>query len=180
MAIVARLIPRFEQGLAKLHQGLAKPRGEKRRVKITERSGRLKQRCRGIGQHYRVEYQTDTPGKKFKALTWTKEPVPGTQMSDPGVYCLRSSETSWSPEQLWRTYITLTDLEAVLRSLKPELGLRPIFHSKEARSDVHLFISVLAYRFVQIIRTRLADRGYMTVGPACARSSRFSVASPAV
>ncbi len=158
-AIVARLTQRFEQGLAKLCQGLAKPRGEKRLIKITERIGRLKEKCRGIGQHYRIEYQTETSGNKLTALTWTKQPVPGTLMSDPGVYCLRSNETSWTPEQLWRTYITLTDLEAVFRSLKSELGLRPIFHHKEARSDGHLFISVLAYQFVQIIRTRLADRG---------------------
>jgi Transposase DDE domain len=158
-AIVARLTQRFEQGLAKFCQGLAKPRGEKRLVKITERIGRLKQKCRGIGQHYRIEYQTEASGKKLKALTWTKEPVPGTLMSDPGVYCLRSNETSWTPEQLWRTYVTLTDLESVFRSLKSELGLRPIFHHKEARSDGHLFISVLAYQFVQVIRTRLADRG---------------------
>ncbi len=60
---------------------------------------------------------------------------------------------------MWRTYVMLTDLEAVFRSLKSELGLRPIFHRKEARCDAHLFISVLAYQFVQIIRTRLADRG---------------------
>jgi len=49
----------------------------------------------------------------------------------------------------------LTDLEAVFRSLKGELGLRPIFHSKAERSDGHLFISVLAYQFVQSIRRRL-------------------------
>jgi len=158
-AIIARLTQRFEQGLAKLCEGLAKPRGEKRLVKITERIGRLKQKCRGIGQHYRIEFQTDGSGKKLKALTWTKQPVPGTQMTDPGVYCLRSNETAWTPEQLWRTYVTLTDLEAVFRSLKSELGLRPIFHRKEARSDAHLFISVLAYQFVQIIRKRLAERG---------------------
>ena len=138
---------------------MAKPRGEKRLLKITERIGRLKQKCRGIGQHYRIEYQTDASGKKLKAFTWTQVPIPGTMMSDPGVYCLRSNETAWSPEQLWRTYVTLTDLEAVFRSLKSELGLRPIFHHKQARSDAHLFISVLAYQFVQIIRTRLAARG---------------------
>jgi transposase len=159
VAIITRLTQRFEQGLAKLCEGLAKPRGEKRLVKITERLGRLKQKCRGIGQHYRIEYHTDSSGKKLKALTWNKQPLPGTQMSDPGVYCLRSNETTWTPEQLWRTYTTLTDLEAVFRSLKSELGLRPIFHSKEARSDAHLFISVLAYQFVQIIRKRLAERG---------------------
>ena len=77
-----------------------------------------------------------------------------------GVYCLRSNETSWTPEQMWRTYVMLTDLEAVFRSLKSELGLRPIFHHKESRSDAHLLISVLAYQFVQVIRTRLADRGH--------------------
>lgn len=159
VAIITRLTQRFEQGLAKLCEGLATPRGEKRLVKITERVGRLKQKCRGIGQHYRIEYHTEASGKKLKALTWNKEPVPGTQMTDPGVYCLRSNETSWTPEQLWRTYVTLTDLEAVFRSLKSELGLRPIFHRKEARSDAHLFISVLAYQLVQIIRKRLAERG---------------------
>src|SRR5450756_754640 len=113
----------------------------------------------GIGQHYRIEYQTEGSGKKLNALTWTKQPLPGTQMSDPGVYCLRSNETSWTPEQLWRTYVTLTDIEVVFRSLKSELGLRPIFHRKQTRSDAHLFISVLAYQFVQIIRKQLAERG---------------------
>ena len=158
-AIVARLTQRFEQGLAKLSQALQKPRGEKRLIKISERIGRLKQKCFGISQHYRIEYQTDASGTKLTALTWSKDILPGSQASDPGVYCLRSNETSWTPEQMWRTYVMLTDLEAVFRSLKSELGLRPIFHHKESRSDAHLLISVLAYQFVQIIRTRLADRG---------------------
>jgi transposase len=47
----------------------------------------------------------------------------------------------------------------VFRSLKGELGLRPIFHSKEERSDGHLFISVLAYQFVQMTRLRLRAHG---------------------
>ena len=61
--------------------------------------------------------------------------------------------------KLWRTYVTLTDLEAVFRSLKSELGLRPIFHQKEAaqrRPSVHhgARLSVRA-----IIRSRLAEHG---------------------
>ena len=90
VAIVARLTRRFEEGLAKLCQSIAKPRGERRLVKITERVGRLKQKCRGVAQHYRIEYQMDDAGKKFTALTWTKQPISGTQMSDQGVYCLRN------------------------------------------------------------------------------------------
>jgi len=53
----------------------------------------------------------------------------------------------------------LTDLEAVFRSLKPELGLRPVYHHKEEQVDGHLFITVLAYRFVQIIRKHLQNHG---------------------
>ncbi len=53
---------------------------------------------------------------------------------------------------MWQTYATLTDAEAVFRSLKSELGLRPIFHHKQGRADAHLFISVLAYQAVQTLR----------------------------
>jgi hypothetical protein len=53
----------------------------------------------------------------------------------------------------------LTDLDAGFRSLKGELGLRPIFHSKQERTEGHLFISVLAYQFFQTIRQRLKAYG---------------------
>jgi hypothetical protein len=41
----------------------------------------------------------------------------------------------------------LTDLEAAFRSLKSELGFRPVYHHKEERVDGHLFITVLAYQY---------------------------------
>ena len=157
--IMARFCTRFEAGLAKLANGLTTPRGEKRPDRIQERIGRLKAASRGAGQHYTVTLETDPVGTMVTALRWEKTPVPGTMLTDPGVYCLRSNELSWSAEQLWRTYMMLTDLEAVFRSLKGERGLRPIFHSKEERSDGHLLISVLAYQFVHAIRQRLGAHG---------------------
>ena len=80
-------------------------------------------------------------------------------MTHPGVYCLRSSETDWDESTLWRTYFMLTDLVAVCRSLKSELGLRPSYHHKPIRADEHLFITVSAYQLVQVIRTRLRQAG---------------------
>ena len=48
----------------------------------------------------------------------------------------------------------------LLRSyLKTELRLRPIWHSKDSRIAAHLFIGVLAYHGVHLIRTRLRARG---------------------
>ena len=72
---------------------------------------------------------------------------------------LRSNQTDWDEETLWRTYVTLTDIEAVFRSLKSELGLRPIFHHKPIRAEGHLFITVIAYQLVQVIRRRLRQTG---------------------
>ena len=80
-------------------------------------------------------------------------------MTHPGVYCLRTNELQWDEATLWRTYTMLTDLEAVFRSLKSELGLRPIYHHKEERADGHLFITVLAYQAVQVIRRKLKGHG---------------------
>ncbi len=59
---------------------------------------------------------------------------------------------------LWHTYTMLTDLEAVFRSLKSELGLRPIFHHTKERTEGHLFITVLAYQAVQALRKQLKER----------------------
>ena len=166
-AINARFITRFEAGLQKLTDGLTRPRGEKRLDRLQERIGRLKASSHGIGQHDQVELEADATGQKAIALRWQQQPVAGTMLTDPGVYCLRSNETGWGEEALWRTYRMLTDLEAVFRSFKPvlspvegsELGLRPVFHHKENRVDGHLFITVLAYQFVQIVRRQLKDRG---------------------
>ena len=60
---------------------------------------------------------------------------------------------------LWRTYIMLTELESVFRSLKTDLGLRPVLHRIDRRVEGHLFISVLAYHFVHTLRTQLKAQG---------------------
>lgn len=158
-AMVARFAEGFEAGLQKIADGLQKPRAEKRHDRLLERIGRLKEKSRGASQHYTVSLATDASGKTVTALTWEKSPVAGTMATHPGVYCLRSNELDWDEERLWRTYTMLTDLESVFRSLKSELGLRPVFHSKEDRSDGHLFITVLAYQCVQVVRTKLKAAG---------------------
>lgn len=156
-AMAERFSSRFEAELKGLNDGLQRPRTEKRPDKLWERIGRLKEKQHGIGQHYQIVLQTDESGEKAIGITWQKQIIPGTYVSLPGVYCLRSNQTDWTEEQLWRTYMMLTDLEAVFRSLKSDLGLRPIFHQKEERADSHLFITVVAYQFVQLIRYRLKE-----------------------
>ena len=157
--IAERFARRFESALTELSQGLSKPRTRKRLDQVWQRIGRLKEQSRGIAQHYDIELDTDETGQRATAVRFTRRALAGSMMTHPGVYCLRSSETDWDELTLWRTYFTLTDLEAVFRSLKSELGLRPIYHHKPIRADGHLFITVIAYQLVQVIRTRLRQAG---------------------
>jgi Transposase DDE domain len=158
-AISGRFVTRFETGLANLAAGLDKPRAQKKLADIQQRIGRLKEKSRGIGQHYEITVTPDETGTKAAAITWTKTPVEGSMLTHPGVYCLRSNETTWDAAKLWHTYTMLTDLEAVFRGLKSELGLRPVFHHNERRTEGHLFITVLAYQLVQAIRRKLEAAG---------------------
>ena len=156
--IVERFAKRFESALTKLSEGLSKPRTQKRLDKVWQRIGRLKAQSRGVAQHYDVELDTDKTAQRATAVRFELAArSAGTMMTHPGVYCLRSNETGWDEATLWRTYFTLTDLEAVFRSLKSELGLRPIYHHKPIRADGHLFITVIAYQLVQVIRRRLRE-----------------------
>ena len=158
-AMLKKAMTRFEKRLQELHEGLSRPRTHKKLETIWKRIGRLKATSSGAGQHYHIEVDTDTGGKNVTAIRWEQRPVAGSKLTHPGVYCLRSNQTDWCAEKMWRTYIMLTDLEAVFRSLKSELGLRPIYHQKQHRSNGHLFITVLAYQLVQVIRRRLREQG---------------------
>ena len=157
-AIVERAGERLEQELKKLHAGLSKPRSTKRLEKVWQRIGRLREKYPKASTHYQIQVEADGKGNKAVAVSWERQPAGNSIATHPGVYCLRTNVTDWDAQRLWSTYVLLTDLEAVFRSLKSELGLRPIYHWKPERSEAHLFVTVLAYQLVQVIRTRLQGR----------------------
>ena len=157
--IFERFAARFETALTQLHDRLSRPRAHKRLPQVWQRIGRLKAKHPRVAPHYRITVTPDETGEKAAAVTWSRQLQDGSMATHPGVYCLRSSETDWDEDTLWRTYTTLTDVEAVFRALKSELGLRPIYHRKPVRADGHLFLTVIAYQLVQVIRSRLRAHG---------------------
>lgn len=62
-----------------------------------------------------------------------------------GQYLLRSNLTGEDPAELWRNYMNLVRIEESFRTLKGDLGLRPVFHQLDDRIEAHVFISFLAY-----------------------------------
>jgi len=72
-----------------------------------------------------------------------------------GHYLLRSNLTGEDPAVLWTRYVQLTQIESVFRSLKSELGIRPIYHQLEQRADAHVMIAFLAYCLQVTLKNRL-------------------------
>ena len=62
-----------------------------------------------------------------------------------GQYLLRSNLPGDNPAELWQNYMNLVRIEESFRTLKGDLGLRPVFHQLDERIEAHIFISFLAY-----------------------------------
>ncbi len=109
---------------------------------------------------------------KASAVTWQRNRKHAGREAKAGTYVLRTSDADWDLDRIVQTYWKLTELEATFRSLKDEIGLRPIWHTKGSRIRAHLFfgvatewwtvegVAVLAYHGVHLLRRRLAARGY--------------------
>jgi transposase len=158
-AINERVSTRFEQALQHLADGLDKPRRLKRAKKVCEKIGRLRQKYSRASRFYEITTQTDDGGNTVTALQYRRIEREEDPNAHPGVYCLRSNQSTWDEAQLWRIYTLLTDLEAVFRSLKSELGMRPVYHQKTHRVEGHIFITLLAYNLVHQIRLTLKGQG---------------------
>jgi Transposase DDE domain len=72
-----------------------------------------------------------------------------------GRYLLRTNLSADDPELIWRCYMQLCFVEEAFRTLKGDLGLRPINHQLPARIEAHLFIAFLAYCLSITLRQQL-------------------------
>jgi len=112
-AMHARFGQRIEAGLTRLTRRLSRARRLLERGPIERQIGRLlAQNPRAAGR-YVIDVVDDPATPAGIRLTWTV----WTEWDDwarwsEGCYVLRTNISDWSPEELWRTYIQLTDAEA--------------------------------------------------------------------
>jgi len=74
-----------------------------------------------------------------------------------GRYLLRTNLAADDPKLIWRCYMQLCFVEEAFRTLKGDLGLRPIFHQRPDRIEAHLFVAFLAYCLMTTLRQLLRD-----------------------
>jgi transposase len=145
-AIHARFAQRIEQGLDKLGRRIERTRKALQRGKLERQIGRLLERNARAAGRYLIDLDSDPFCSAGVRLKWSARPEwDEWARHSEGCYLLRTNITDWDAEQLWRTYIQLSEAEAAFRIHKSELLIRPIWHQREDRVQAHILVCFLAY-----------------------------------
>ena len=144
-AMRERFAQRIGQGLEQLQERCRRSKPGKLETGAVERIvGRLMGHNTRAASFFDVRVTQDDTGRT--QLSWKRCEVPLAlaELRD-GCYLLRTNVADWTPEELWRAYIHLTDVEAAFRAQKDELGLRPIWHRLGHRIQAHILVCFLGY-----------------------------------
>jgi transposase len=145
-AIHARFEKYIEQGLDKLGKRIEHARAALERGQLERQIGRLLERNARAAGRYLIELESDPARPAGVRLKWSVRPEwDDWARHSEGCYVLRTNIRDWNVEQLWRTYIQLSEAEAAFRIHKSELSIRPIWHQREDRVKAHILVCFLAY-----------------------------------
>jgi len=130
----------------------------KRKEKVWHRIGRAWEKYPSIAKYYSVNTQEE--GGDVTCLSWELNTQPRQERSTlTGAYVIETTHKDLSAQEIWKLYMTLLQVESAFRSLKSDLGLRPIYHRKNHRTQAHLFIGVLAYHLLITLEHQLRKKG---------------------
>jgi len=126
--------------------------------KIHQALGRLKERYPRVARYYSLHYDAEQ-----KNLSWREEAdKKGIAEKLDGSYVLKTDRLDMTADEIWRTYLLLTRVEAAFRAMKSPLMERPIFHHLQHRAQTHIFLCVLAYHLLVAIEKPFLDQGVPT------------------
>jgi transposase len=145
-AMHERFSKRIEGGLHSLSRRIEKSQMPLDRGQLERQIGRLLERNSRAAARYLISLVEDKATHAGVNLKWSAR----SEWDDwanltEGTYILRSNIHDWTDEQLWKTYIQLSEAEAAFRIQKSDLCLRPIWHQKKDRIQAHILICFLAY-----------------------------------
>jgi hypothetical protein len=76
-----------------------------------------------------------------------------------GAYLLRTNLTGESEQELWHMYMQLNNAEAAFRTLKQDIGIRPLFHQVQRRVEAHVLVCFVAYTMYRTLDRLARDNG---------------------
>ena len=149
---------RLEEELNKIKQSLARKNGTKKTEAVNRRIGRQIQKYPSVAKYYKIEVQSNEQGN-VENMSWQKDDEKYRQSQEQlGVYFLRTNLDIAEEQLLWDIYNTIREIEAVFRTLKTDLDLRPIYHKNDVATMAHLHLGLLAYWLVNTIKYQLKSK----------------------
>ena len=154
---------RFLEALSKL-KGRIEAGRLRNEFKVANALGRITSKYPSIAKHYEIEplydvtSENQTP-RKLRGIEVKELESNSERASLQGCYTITTSHEDLTAEEIWNLYMTLVRVEEAFRSLKSDLGLRPVYHQNAERTAAHLFISVLAYHIMAAIEYDLRANG---------------------
>jgi transposase len=145
-AMHERFSRRIEEGLQSLGRRIEKSQSALDRGAVERQIGRLLERNSRASARYSISLTEDKTTPAGAKLKWSTRPEweDWAKLSE-GTYILRSNIHHWTDQELWQTYIQLSEAEAAFRIQKSDLCIRPIWHHKPDRIKAHILICFLAY-----------------------------------
>ena len=145
-AIHERFSKRIEEGLQSLGRRIEKSQSALDRGQLERQIGRLLERNSRASARYSIALTEDQATPAGVKLKWsTRQEWEDWAKLSEGTYILRSNIHHWTDQELWKTYIQLSEAEAAFRIQKSDLCVRPIWHHKQDRIKAHILICFLAY-----------------------------------
>jgi transposase len=141
-----RFAKRIEAGLQSLARRLERARRPVDRDQVQRQIGRLLERNSRASRMHTIQVTADAARASGLRVDWHENPGYGEWAAlSEGTYILRSNVTEWTAEELWRTYVQLSEAEAAFRIQKSDLQIRPIWHQTEERVKAHILVCFVAY-----------------------------------
>jgi transposase len=145
-AMHARFRTRIEEGLRTLTARIEKSHKALDRGVIERQIGRLLQRNSRAAGRYDVRVHNDASRPAGVRVVWKAHPEwDEWAAASEGCYILRTNIADWKPDDLWKTYVQLSEAEAAFRIQKSDLSIRPVWHHRADRVQAHIMVCFLAY-----------------------------------
>jgi transposase len=161
-AIHSRFVAKIEKALAGLEKRIAQGK-LKDRFKMERNLGRIQASHPQVADLYEMAVEETKAGPR---LVWRQNPEKQRWLqAREGAYLLRTNLTADTAAELWKKYIQLTEVEAVFRTLKSELAIRPLFHQLEKRVKAHVLVAFLGYALLVTLK-HLLKRSASQYSPA--------------
>lgn len=137
---------RIQKALEQLNRRREKAKKTLSVTQVQRQIGRILQRNSRGAALYEIRCQATTDHLSGISLSWQcRLEEHARQMISQGCYALATNIVDWTPGDVWKAYIQLTDVENAFRMQKWQLEMRPIRHQKENRTQAHILICFLAY-----------------------------------